>query len=60
VVRRGESWYPAGISTATPAEYRVAALALVYHATSMVAEDSAKELMNKIANSSASYSPDSI
>ena len=44
----GQSWYPSSISTATPAEYRVAALALVYYATSMVVEDSVKELMNKI------------
>ncbi len=54
----GQSWYPSGISTATPAEYRVAALALVYHATSTGAEDSLKKLINMIVKSSASYSPE--
>lgn len=54
----GQSWYPSGISTATPAEYRVAALALVYHATSTGAEDAVKELMAKIEKSTPIYSPD--
>ena len=54
----GKSWYPSGISNATAAEYRVAALALVYHATSTGAEDAVKELMARIENSTPSYSPD--
>ena len=54
----GKSWYPSGISNATAAEYRVAALALVYHATSTGAENTVKELMARIENSPPSYSPD--
>ena len=57
MVRRGQSWYPSGISTATPAEYRVAALALVYHATSTGAEKPMKELMTKIFDFTPDYTP---
>jgi len=34
-VGQGLSWYPVDTSNATPAEYRVAALVLVFHATTM-------------------------
>ena len=54
----GQSWYPVNTSYATAAEYRIAALALVYHATSTGAEDAVKELMARIENSTPSYSPD--
>ena len=46
------------ISHATAAEYRIAALALVYHATSTGAQDSLKELMARIESSTPSWSPD--
>ena len=57
-MRRGESWYPAGISTASPAEYLVAALALVYHATSTLAEGALIKLVTEIFNSTSTYSSD--
>lgn len=54
-VGQGKSWYPSAISTPTPAEYRVAALALVYHATSTGTEDALKELSSKIVHASSTY-----
>ena len=55
---QGHSWYPSGISNATPAEYRVAALALVYHATSTGTEDALKELSSKIVHASSTSTSD--
>ena len=57
---QGLSWYPSGISNATSAEYRVAALALVYHATSTGHEKPLKELMTKIFVFTPDYTPDAI
>ena len=54
---QGLSWYPSDISYATSAENRVAALALVYHATSTGAEKPMKDLMTKIFDSTPDYTP---
>ncbi len=54
---QGQSWYPVDTSYATSAEYRVAALALVYHATSTGAEKPMKDLMTKIFDSTPDYTP---
>ena len=46
------------VAHASAAEYRVAALALVYHATSTLAEDALIKLVTEISNSTSTYSSD--
>ena len=51
----GVSWYSSGINFASPQENIVAALALVYHATSTGGEELLKKYMIDIVTSSEDY-----
>ena len=53
-----QSWYPVDTSYATSAEYRVAALALVYHATSTGAEKALIKLVTTFSDDTSTYSSD--
>ena len=52
------SWYSTGVDFASPQENIVAALALVYHATSMGGEELLKKHMVEIITGSEDYTPD--
>ena len=54
----GVSWYSTGVDYASPQENIVAALALVYHATSTGSEQLLKEHMTEIMTGSVDYTPD--
>jgi len=50
--------YMSDVAHASAAEYRVAALALVFHATSTLADDALIELVTLIADGTSTYSSD--
>jgi len=54
----GVSWYSMGVDYASPQENIVAALALVYHATSTGSEELLKKHMAEIMTGSVDYTPD--
>ena len=54
----GVSWYSTGVDFASPQENIVAALALVYHATSTGGEELLKKHMAEIIAGSEDYTPD--
>ncbi len=54
----GVSWYSTGVDYASFPENTIAALALVYHATSTGGEDLLKKHMTEIITASVDYTPD--
>ena len=57
-MNEGVSWYSTGVDFASPQENIVAALALVYHATSTGGEELLKKHMAEIIAGSEDYTPD--
>jgi hypothetical protein len=55
---RGSFWFSTGVDYASPQENIVAALALVYHATSTGSEQLLKEHMTELMMGSGDYAPD--
>jgi len=56
----GVSWYSTGVDYASPHENIVAALALVYYATSTGNEQLLKQHMTEIMTGSVDYTPDGL
>ena len=57
-MNEGVSWYSTGVDYASHQEYIVAALAIVYHATSTGGEELLKKYMAEIVTGSEEYTPD--
>ncbi len=57
-IDEGVSWYSTGVDFASPQENIIAALSLVYHATSTGGEELLKKHMAEIITASVDYTPD--